>query len=89
VSIHTGPQLKGSLLRYLSTVRVPRPFKESFFTGQDIPFIGGSRGNVFGKQSKYVFAEFLIKGWEGVRDRGLFRGGGKGKEINTYFYIEF
>ena len=63
VSIHTGPQLKGSLSCYLSTVRVPRPFKEvwGLFTGQDVPSMCGAGGNVFGKQSGCRVAEFLTR----------------------------
>lgn len=80
MSFHTGPQLKGSLLRYLSTVRVPRPFKEGFFTGQDVPSIGRTGGNVFGKQSKCEFAEFLIKRWRFwlLREGGWEVGRGRG-----------
>lgn len=74
VTIHAGPQLKGSLLRYLSTVRVPRPFKDEDLHWAGCTFYSfmGARGNVFGKQSEYVFAEFLIEreSGEGSGSRG-------------------
>lgn len=72
VSIHTGPQLKGSRLRYLSTVRVPRPFKGGLVLPHwaGCTFYMGAGGNVFGKQSKHVFAEFLIRG-AGLVDRSF------------------
>lgn len=57
MSIHTGPELGGKLLCYLSTVRVPRPFKMFHWAG--CTFYRRSRGNVFGKQSKRGIAEFL------------------------------
>lgn len=77
VSIHTGPQLKGSRLRYLSTVRVPRPFKGRlvFSHWAGCTSYVGAGGNVFGKQSKHGFAEFLIRGWGVDRGRVLFKGG--------------
>lgn len=63
MSVHTSPQLKGKWLCYLSTVRVPRPFKERLVSlhRAGCTFYMGAGGNVFGKQSKRGVAEFLTK----------------------------
>ena len=57
-AIHTSLQLRDNLLRYLCTVKIPRPLNR--VTGQAGPLIRNiARGDVFGKQARLVFAEFL------------------------------
>jgi len=64
LTIHTSPQLKGKWLRYLSTVSIPRPLNRVYhWAGWTSHFF--SRGDVFNKQARSRFAEFLAKGERG------------------------
>ncbi|GGE93023.1 hypothetical protein GCM10008020_42550 [Massilia psychrophila] len=45
-------------MRYLCTVKIPRPLNYCHWAGWT-SYIGMSGGDVFGKQARLVFAEFL------------------------------